>query len=150
MMTCRFLKTFVLATVLTFSASLVQLPIAWASPSSAGNVDMEITVRVNQKGFLDQKGKVFSAKNFLKLPHGKVVRITFVFDENVTSLAYGDTHQVAITGDRWTKESEKIWMFSQQTSITFQAGEEGAKYRAYCILDCIGMEHLNNLVIKVV
>ena len=111
---------------------------------------LEITVRVNQKGFLDQKGKVFSRKNLLKLPHGKVVRITFVFDENVTSLAYGDTHQVAITGDGWTKESEKIWMFSQQTSIIFQAGDEGTNYRAYCILDCIGMEHLNNLVINVV
>ena len=79
-----------------------------------------------------------------------MVRIIFVFDEDVTSLAYGDTHQVAITGkEGWTKESEKIWIFNQQTSITFQTGKAGAQYRAYCILDCIGMEHLNNLVITV-
>lgn len=78
------------------------------------------------------------------------MRITFVFDESMTSLAYDDTHQVAINGDGWTKESDKIWMFSQQTSMTFQTDEEGDRYRAYCILDCIGMEHLNNLIISVI
>ena len=30
------------------------------------------------------------------------------------------------------------------------AGEKGMQYRAYCILDCIGMEHLTNLFIQVV
>ncbi len=149
-MVTSFCKTFVLATVLTFSSSLVQLPMAFAASSVSQNVDLEITVRVNQRGFLDHKGKVFGPKRLLNLPQGKTVRINFVFDENMTSLAYGDTHQVAITGDKWTKESEKIWMFSQQTSITFQVGEQGTQYRAYCILDCIGMEHLNNLVIQVV
>jgi hypothetical protein len=113
-------------------------------------VDVEITVRVNEKGFLDQNGKVFGPKNILTLPHGKVVRMTFVFDEKMSSLAYGDTHQVAITGDGLTKESEKFWMFSQQASVIFQTGEEGAQYRAYCILDCIGMKHLTNLLINVV
>ena len=144
------LKVFVLATVLIFSTSLVQLPIALASSSTPKNVDVEITVRVNEKGFLDHKGKVFSPKKPLNLPHGKVVRITFLFDEKMTSLAYGDTHQVAIAGDGWTKETEKFWMFSQKASMTFQVGEEGVQYRAYCILDCIGMDHLKNLVIQVV
>jgi len=79
------------------------------------------------------------------------VRITFVFDEDMASLAYGDTHQVAITGNEgWTEESQKIWVFSQKASITFQSGKEGNQYRAYCILDCIGMEHLNNLLISVI
>lgn len=150
MMTWRFLKGFVLATALFFSISLVPFPIAVVSSATSKNVDVEIAVRVNQKGFLDQKGKVFNQRNILQLPKGKVVRITFVFDEAMRSLAYGDTHQVAITGDDWTKESDKIWMFSQQTSITFQVGEEGTQYRAYCIIDCIGMEYLNNLVIQVV
>ena len=150
MITCRTLKVFVLAIVLTFSTSLVQLPMAWATASTSQKVEVEIKVRVNEKGFLDQNGKVFNKRNILQLPEEKVVRITFVFDEAVTSLAYGDTHQVAISGDDWTKESDKIWMFSQQTSITFQSGEEGTRYRAYCILDCIGMEHLNNLIISVV
>ena len=150
MMTWHCLKGFVFTTVLFFSISLVQLPIALASSTTSKDVDVEITVRVNQKGFLDQRGKVFNKRNILQLPKGKVVRITFVFDEAMASLAYGDTHQVAITGKDWTKESDKIWMFSQQTSMTFQTGEEGAKYRAYCILDCIGMEHLNNLIISVV
>ena len=150
MMTYRVLKGVVFATALAFSTSLMQLPMAWASSSTPKNVDVEITVRVNEKGFLDQKGKVFGPKNILTLPHGKVVRMTFVFDEEMSSLAYGDTHQVAITGDGLTKESGKIWMFNQKTSIAFQVGKEGAQYRAYCILDCIGMEHLNNLVIQVV
>lgn len=150
MLNCRFFKAFVVATAMIFATSLVPLSMAWASPSTSKDIDLEITVRVNQKGFLDQKGKVFSPKNMLTLPHGKVVRITFVFDEKMSSLAYGDTHQVAITGDGLTKESGKIWMFNQKTSIAFQVGKEGAQYRAYCILDCIGMEHLNNLVIQVV
>jgi len=150
MMRYRVLKIFVLATVFTFSSSLAQLPLALATSSHSPKVDVEIMVRVNQKGFLDQNGKVFSKRNILQLPEEKVVRITFVFDEAMTSLAYGDTHQVAITGEDWTKESDKIWMFSKKTSITFQTGEEGVRYRAYCILDCIGMEHLNNLIIAVV
>jgi hypothetical protein len=145
------LKIFVLATVLTFSSGVLHVPIALASSVPSKNIDVELTVKVSQKGFADQRGKIFGAKNFLNIPKDKVVRITFVFDENVASLAYGDTHQVAIAGNEgWIKESEKIWMFSQKASITFQSGDEDDQYRAYCILDCIGMEHLNNLVIKVV
>lgn len=150
MTTTRRMKSLVLATALTFATTLVQIPMVWASPTTAQSVDMEITVKVNQKGFLDQKGKVFTKKNILHLPKGKVVRINFVFDESLTSLAYGDTHQVAITGENGTQESGIIWAWEQRSSITFQVGEEGTKYRAYCILDCIGMEHLNNLVIHVV
>lgn len=150
MMASRILNFFVLSMTLIFSFNLIQLPMAWASPATSKIVDVEITVGVSQQGFVDEKGKVFSPKNILKLPHGKIVRITFVFDEKMSSLAYGDTHQVAITGDGWTKESEKIWMLSQTTSMAFQIGKEGTQYRAYCILDCIGMEHLNNLVIQVV
>ena len=142
----RFLTGIIFVTAIIFSTNFVLLPMALASK----NVDLEITVRVNQKGFLDQKGRLFSTKNLLTLPQGKLVRIQFIFDEEMSSLAYGDTHQVAITGDGLAKESEKIWMFNQQTSITFQVGKEGTQYRAYCILDCIGMEHLNNLEIKVV
>jgi hypothetical protein len=149
MLNCRFFKAFVVATAMIFVTSLVPLSMAWASPSTSKDIDLEITVRVNQKGFLDQKGKVFGPKNILTLPHGKVVRMTFVFDEEMSSLAYGDTHQVAITGEGLTKESEKFWMFSQQASVIFQTGEEGAQYRAYCILDCIGMKHLTNLLINV-
>ena len=146
-MRSQFLKSFTFAIVLAFSALQIQVPSALASTMKP---DIEITVKVNQKGFLDEHGKVFNKKRVLKLPHGKKVRITFVFDEAMTSLAYGDTHQVAITGEGWTKETKKIWMWDQQASLTFQAGEKGAHYRAYCILDCIGMEHLNNLVIQVV
>jgi hypothetical protein len=150
MPTTRRMKSLVLATALTFATTLAQLPMVWASPTTTQSVDMEITVKVNQKGFLDQKSKVFTKKNILQLPKGKVVRINFVFDENLTSLAYGDTHQVAITGENGTQESGEIWAWEQQSSITFQVGEAGSKYRAYCILDCIGMEDLNNLVIHVV
>jgi len=144
-------KRFVFATVLTFFSGVLHLPIAVASSAPLEKVNLEITVKVNQKGFLDQGGKLFGAKNTLKIPKDKVVRITFVFDEDMASLAYGDTHQVAITGNEgWTKESQKIWVFSQKASITFQSGKEGNQYRAYCILDCIGMEHLNNLLISVI
>jgi hypothetical protein len=144
-------KRLVLATALTFCSGVLHLPMALASSIASEKVDVEITVKVNQKGFLDQKGKILGGKSILKIPKNAVVRITFVFDENLTSLAYGDTHQFAMTGDEgWTKESQKIWMFNKQTQITFTSGEDGSQYRVYCILDCIGMEHLNNLMIRVV
>ncbi len=146
----RFCKTLAFATVLTFTTSLISLPMAFASASTSKKIDLELTVRVNQKGFLDKKGEIYGPKHTLQLPQGKVVRIKFVFDEKVTSLAIGDTHQVAITGEGVMQESEPISMWNQQTTMTFHTGKEGSKYRAYCILDCIGMEHLNNLVIQVV
>ncbi len=147
MRTTRLMKSLGLGMVLIFATTLFHLPLVLASPTTSPSVEMEITVKVNQKGFLDQKGKLYTKKNILQLPKNKAVRIKFVFDESLTSLAYGDTHQVAITGKNGTQESEKIWAWNQLASIVLHVGEEGAQYRAYCILDCIGMEHLNNLVI---
>ena len=150
-MKAQFLKSFVLATALTFLSGVLHAPIALASSVTSEKVDIEIIVKVNQKGFIDQRGKLFGGKNVLEILEHKVVRITFVFDENMTSLAYGDTHQIAITqNEGWAKESEKIWVLNQQAHVTFKTGEEGTQYRAHCIIDCIGMEHLNNLVIRVV
>ncbi|HNP30659.1 MAG TPA: hypothetical protein PKK23_16560 [Nitrospirales bacterium] len=147
----QFMKSLIFASLLAFVSGSLYVPSAKASSVTSEKVDIEITVKVNQKGFIDQKGKTFDGKNILKIPKDKLVRITFVFDENLTSLAYGDTHQVAITGaEGWTKETQKIWALNQRAHIIFQTGKKDTQYRAYCILDCIGMEHLNNLVIRVV
>ena len=120
-----------------------------AAPDKAS---MEIKVHVSEKGFLDEKGKPYSAKRLLNVPKDTLVTITFVFDEELTSLAVGDTHQVALQSeDGWKQETGQIWIVSRESSITFRAGENGrTHYRAYCILDCIGMEHLTNLLIQVV
>lgn len=146
------MKLLALGTALMFSIGVVMPTIALASSKSEGNDPIEIKVNVTQKGFVDQRGKLYGPKNPLKVPEGKLAKITFVFSESIKSLAYGDTHQVAITSKKmkWTKESEKIWMFNQTASVTFRTGEEGEAYRGYCIVDCIGMDHLNNLVIQVV
>ena len=150
-MSKKLTRIFVLSSILCFSFSLFQVPVLLASSNKGGKVEVEITVKVNQKGFLDAKGKLYNKKNPLKVAKGKVVRINFVFAENMTSLAYGDTHQVAIASQEgWNEESEKFWMFSQKASVVFTSGKEGARYRAYCILDCIGMDNLNNLIIQVV
>lgn len=118
----------------------------------AGASPLEVKVRVTEKGFLDANGKPFSAKNVLRVPNGTPVTITFVFGEDVTSLAVGDMHQIAVKSDTGViGETEKIWVMNRQASVTFRAGEHGqTRYRAYCILDCIGMEHLTNLLIEVV
>jgi hypothetical protein len=127
-------------------------------PGSSINVfadskhDLELIVKVNEKGFFDEKDKLLGPKNPLKVSKGKTVKIVFVFDEAVKSLAIGDVHQIAITAedDSWTVESDKIWFFNRKVSVTFLAGENGrTQYRGYCIIDCIGMDHLNNLVIQV-
>lgn len=88
----------------------------------------------------------------MKITKGELVKITFVFSEDMTSLAVGDTHQIAILADdRWKAETDKIWVLNKRASIAFRAGENGrTSYRVYCILDCLGMEHLTNLVIEVV
>ena len=114
--------------------------------------DLELIVKVNEKGFFDEKDKLLGPKNPLKVLKGATVKIVFVFDEAVKSLAIGDVHQIAITAeDKWTVESEKIWFFNRKEDITFIAGENGrTQYRGFCIIDCIGMDHLNNLVIEVV
>jgi len=114
--------------------------------------DLELIVKVNENGFFDEKDKLLGPKNPLEVSKGTTVKVVFVFDEGVQSLAIGDVHQIAITaGDSWTVESDKIWFFNRKSTVTFIAGENGrTHYRGHCIVDCIGMDHLNNLVIKVV
>lgn len=119
-----------------------------AAPEKA---PVEIKVLVSEKGFLDENGKRYSAKRVLIIPKDAVVTITFVFGEDLTSLAVGDTHQIAVKADDgWKEESGSIWIMNRESSVTFRAGENGrTQYRAYCILDCIGMEHLTNLIIRI-
>jgi hypothetical protein len=108
-------------------------------------------VWVSEKGVLDKTGKPYSAKRVLTVPKEAVVTITFLFGEDLTSLAVGDTHQIAVKADDgWKQETGSLWVMNRESSLTFRAGENGrTRYRAYCILDCIGMEHLTNLIIQV-
>lgn len=135
-------------TALALTGMIVTPAVTYA----AGPAPIEIKVRVSEKGFADEKGTLYTAKRMLKIPNGTPVTITFVFSEELTSLAVSDTHQIAIRSDNgWKEETEKLWIMNKRASVTFRAGENGqTQYRAYCILDCIGMEHLTNLVIQVV
>ena len=141
-----------LALAVILAYALLSLHVPFASASDHGKPELEITVRVNQKGFFDEKNKLLGPSHPLKLPAGKVVRLTFVFDEDISSLAIGDVHQIAVVSDGgFSVETEKLWLLHKKSSVTFEAGEHGrTRYRAYCTLDCIGMERLNNLVIEVV
>ena len=142
----------VLCLAVLFTFSFLGIPYATAAIPDVQNVDVEVTVKINEKGFLDKNNKLFGPKNPLIVQKGKVIRITFLFSEKMTSLAYGDTHKIEVIGQNgWEVETKKIWMFDQKDSVTFVAGENGqTRYRGYCVIDCIGMDHLNNLVIKVV
>jgi len=137
-------------TALAFTGMMAAPTVTFAM--TAGAEPIQIKVRVSEKGFLDEKGKPYNAKRLLQVPKDKLVTITFVFSEELTSLAVGDTHQVAIKSeDGWKQETEKIWIMNRESSLTFRAGENNRiQYRAYCILDCIGMEHLTSLYIAVV
>jgi hypothetical protein len=143
-------RFFVLAAVLAYALFSLHIPIAAADAHS--NPDLEITVRVNQKGFFDESNRELGPTHPLEIPTGKVVRFTFVFDEDIDSLAIGDVHQIDIVSDGgFSVETEKIWLLQKKASVTFEAGEGGrTRYRAHCILDCIGMDRLKNLVIEVV
>lgn len=139
-----------LATVLSFAGAISATTIAYASP--VGTAPITIKVRVSEKGFFDEKGKPYGPSRRLSVPKGARVTLTFEFTEDLTSIAVGDTHQVTLRSeDGWTQETGKIWVMSRQASVTFVAGEQGrTRYRAYCILDCVGMEHLTNLLVDVV
>ena len=145
----KILKFVVSTTVLLFSIATFQGSLTTVSASST---HMELTVNVSERGFFDEKDKLLGPQNPLKVPKGKKITIIFVFDEAFNSLAIGNVHKIAVTADDgWTKESGKIWILNQKTSVTFMAGKSGRKqYRAYCTIDCIGMDYLNNLVVRVV
>ncbi|WP_455388221.1 hypothetical protein [Petrachloros mirabilis] len=149
-MTSMMKRVGTLVTTLAFAATVAGPAMTYAS--GRDKAPIEIKVRVTEKGFLDEKGRPFTAKNTLNIPNDALITITFVFSEELTSLAVGDTHQVAIKSeDGWKQETGKLWIMSQESSLTFRAGENGrTQYRAYCILDCIGMEHLTKLIIDVV
>jgi hypothetical protein len=139
------------ALVIVLAFSMVTLQGLLGVVSAAVPHDVELIVKVNEKGFFDERNRAFGARNALVVPKGKRVKITFVFDEALNSLAIGDTHQIAITADDGaTIESDKFWALNRTASVSFVAGESDRKqYRGHCILDCIGMDHLTNLVIKV-
>ncbi len=139
-----------LVTVLSFVGTIAVATTAYAGP--AGTAPVNIKVRVSEKGFFDEKGKPYGPSRRLSVPKGARVTLTFEFAEDLTSIAVGDTHQVTLRSeDGWIQETEKIWVMNRQASVTFVAGENGrAHYRAYCILDCVGMEHLTNLLVDVV
>ena len=139
-----------MVTMLAFVATVAGPTItAAATPEKA---PVEIKVRVSEKGFMDEKGRTYGPKRALQIPKDTVVKITFVFSEEVTSLAVGDTHQITIRAeDGWKQETGSVWVMNRESSVRFLAGEKGrTQYRAYCIRDCIGMEHLTNLLIQVV
>ncbi len=112
---------------------------------------LQVTIRVSEKGFLDETGRPYNAKRPLVLPKDAVVTMRFIFSEDLMSLAVSDSHQIAVRSeDGRTQESAAIWIMNRESSITLVAGENGrTHYRAYCILDCIGMEKLTNLIIRV-
>lgn len=139
-----------IVTILALTATVAGPAIMHAA--APDKTAMEIKIHVSEKGFLDENGKPYNAKRLLKVPKDTLVTITFVFAEELTSLAVGDSHQVALQSeDGWKQETGRIWIMHRESSLTFRSGENGrTRYRAYCILDCIGMEHLTSLLIQVV
>ncbi|MCE7976853.1 MAG: hypothetical protein DYH03_06825 [Nitrospira sp. NTP1] len=137
-------------TTLAFAAALAAPAVSDANGHEKAPLD--IKVRVSEKGFFDEKGKPYGGKRLLQVPKDTMVNITFVFGEDLTSLAAGDTHQITVRAeDGWKQETSPLWMMNRESTVSFLAGEKGRmQYRAYCILDCIGMEHLTNLFIQVV
>ena len=130
----------VLIVVAIFLFSIQDVVASVATPP-----DLEATIRINEKGFFINNGRLLGPQQPLTSPKGRRVKMTFLFDEALSSLAIGDTHQIAIRAE---DEGEPIRVFHQKTSVTFEVGANGRNtYRVYCIFDCIGMNHLKNLTI---
>lgn len=65
-------------------------------------------------------------------------------------LAYGETHTETIAGDGWTKETEKFWHFANGPASPFNLAKRAPKTRQDGMLTCMGITHVNDLVIEVV
>jgi hypothetical protein len=78
--------------------------VPWVDPFPAfadalDTASVTIKVRVTERGFLDEQGKPYGPKRVLNIPKDRSVTITFVFWEDLTSLAVGDTHRMAIQSE---------------------------------------------------
>ena len=102
----KIFKFVISTTVLLFSIATFQGSLTTVSASST---HMELTVNVSEKGFFDEKGKLLGPKNPLKVPKGKKIKIIFVFEEALNSLAIGDVHQIAITADDGDIRAGRKW-----------------------------------------
>mgnify|MGYP001571076624 CR=1 FL=1 len=64
---------------------------------------------------------------------------------------HGFVHAFALhSGKEIVAETQELSLKSRQTTLDFTAGDKGAQiYKIYCTMMCFGMEHLNDLTIKV-
>ena len=63
-----------LVTVLAFS--LVTSQGSFVAAFADTKYDLEVVVKVNEKGFFDEKDKLLGARNPIKVPSGKRVKLT--------------------------------------------------------------------------
>ena len=75
-------------TTLAFAAALLAPALTYAN--GADKAPLEIKVRVSERDSSMRKAKPYGGKRMLQVPKDTMVKITFVFGEDLTSLAAGD------------------------------------------------------------
>ena len=95
---------------------------------------------------IERNCKPYGGSECCRSPKDTMVKITFVFGEELTSSRLREIPSDRLPAeDGWKQETSPLWMMNRESTVSFLAGEKGRmQYRAYCILDCIGMEHLTN------
>ena len=120
---------------------LVMVGSAWADP---------FQVLVRETGFYTDDNRPVNSKHPLMIPANGVVTLHFRWAEKTNSFAVGDSHQIDIlnetTGE--VNSSTPIWWFTKDAYLAIGAGPPGTRHRGYCVLDCLGMNNLRNLVIE--
>ena len=136
-------------TTLAFAAALAAPALTYANgPDKA---PLEIKVRVSEKDS-SMKGQALWRKANAADPQRYDGEDHLRLRRRADQPRRGRYHQIALRAeDGWKQETSPLWMMNRESTVSFLAGEKGRmQYRAYCILDRIGMEHLTNLIIQVV
>ncbi len=130
-----------LAIVLLFCATALTL---YPFQVRAVPAQIEVIIKVNEDGFYDRNGKSFN--NLIEVPKGRSVKLVF---EHVGKP--GEKHAFVLLFDSDEEiESGTISDLNRRTHIEFNTGESGEIYDIFCVIvECDGMEHLTDLLIKV-
>lgn len=105
----------------------------------------EVIIKVNEEGFFDSEGKPLN--NLIEVPKERAVKLIFEHAGKP-----GEKHAFVLLFDSDEEiESGTISDVNRQTHIEFNTGEAGETYDVFCVLvDCDGMEHLTDLVIRAI
>ncbi len=131
----------IVLTMLMVTAAFFILPNSLMAQASR----FEVIIKVDEEGFYDADGRPFD--NLIEVPKERSIKLIF---EHVGEP--GVEHAFVLLFDSEEEiESGTISNLNRRTHIEFKSGDKGETYDVFCVIvDCDGMEHLTDLVIRAI